>query len=124
MNAPYERSADHSQPEPRRRGQREGEPTIPKSYTVPFPVVLELRRAAREYGSLGRALQVGSELAIRLRKLPAVARADREMLVRLTYKLPPRTVRVIQELAQSQYEGDSGRAIAACVKLLKVKKLD
>jgi hypothetical protein len=69
-------------------------------------------------------LQVGSELAIRLRKPPPVAKANRELLVRLTYKLPPRTVRVIEELAQSQYNGDTGRAIAACVKLLKVKKLN
>jgi hypothetical protein len=33
-------------------------------------------------------------------------------------KLPPRTIQVIQELAQEQYDGDAGQAITACVKFL------
>src|SRR5947209_2240373 len=109
---------------PRRRGQGDIAPTIPKSYTLPFPVILELRRAAKDYGSQGRALQVGSELAIRLKKLPSVEKPDPEMLMRMTYKLPPRTIQVIEELAQEQYDGDAGQAITACVKVLKMKKID
>jgi hypothetical protein len=109
---------------PRRRGQGDIAPTIPKSYTLPFPVILELRRAAKEYGSQGRALQVGSEIAIRLRKLPSVQKPDKDMLMRMTYKLPPRTVHVIEELAQAEYGGDTGQAITACVKILKIKKID
>ena len=110
--------------QPRRRGQGDIAPTIPKSYTLPFPVILELRRAAKDYGSQGRALQVGSELAIRLKRLPPVEKPDRDMLMRMTYKLPPRTIQVIEELAQEQYDGDAGQAITACVKVLKMKKID
>ena len=109
--------------EPRRRGQGDIAPTTPKSYTLPFPVVLEIRRAARDYGSQGRALQVASEIIIRMRKPPSVAPADPELLIRTTYKLTPRTIHLIDELARTQY-GDPGQAIAACIKTLKMKKID
>ena len=36
---------------PRRRGQGDIEPTTPKSYTLPFASILEIRRVAGEYGS-------------------------------------------------------------------------
>jgi hypothetical protein len=121
---PDERKSKLPKLKPRRRGQGDIAPTIPKSYTLPFPVILELRRAAKDYGSQGRALQVGSELAIRLTKLPAVEPPERDMLMRMTYKLPPRTIQVIAELAKTQYGGDAGQAITACVKALKMKKID
>jgi len=108
---------------PRRRGQGDIEPTTPKSYTLPFEVILEIRRVAREYGSQGRALQVGTELLIRMRKLPSVSPADPDTLMRMTYKLTPRTIRLIEQLANTQYE-DAGQAIAACLKTLKMKKID
>ena len=108
---------------PRRRGQGDIEPTTPKSYTLPFEVILEIRQAAREYGSQGRALQVGTELLIRMRKLPAVAPADPDTLMRMTYKLTPRTIRLIDELAHSQY-ADAGQAIAASLKTLRMKKIE
>jgi hypothetical protein len=107
---------------PRRRGQGDIEPTTPKSYTLPFEVILEIRRVAREYGSQGRALQVGSELLIRMRKLPAVAPPDPDTLMRMTYKLTPRTIRLIDELGQSHYT-NAGQAISACLKTLKMKKI-
>lgn len=108
---------------PRRRGQGDIEPTTPKSYTLPYYVILELRQLAREYGSQGRALQVGSEILKRMRRPPAVGRPDPDTLMRMTYKLPPRTIRVIDELAQNEYE-DAGQAIAASLKTLKMKKID
>ena len=108
---------------PRRRGQGDIEPTTPKSYTLPFEVILEIRQAAREYGSQGRALQVGTELLIRMRRLPAVAPADPDTLMRMTYKLTPRTIRLIDELAHSQY-ADAGQAIAASLKTLRMKKIE
>ena len=107
---------------PRRRGQDDVSPTVAKSYTLPFPVVLEIRRAVKDYGSQGRALQVASELAIRMKKPPAVRPVDPEMLMRMTYKLTPRTIQLIDELARKQY-GNSGQAIAACIKTLKMKKI-
>ena len=108
---------------PRRRSPAEIAPTAPRSYTLPFPVILEIRRAAKEYGSQGRALQVASEILIRLRRPPAVAPPNPELLMRMTYKLTPRTIRLIDELARTQY-GDAGRAIAACMQTLKLRKID
>ena len=108
---------------PRRRGQGDIEPTTPKSYTLPYYVILELRKLASQYGSQGRALQVATEIAARLRRPPAVGRPDRNMLMRMTYKLPPRTIRVIQDLAHTHYE-DAGQAIEGSLKTLKMKKID
>jgi hypothetical protein len=108
----------------RGRAQSEIAPTAPKSYTLPFPVILEIRRAAKEYGSQGRALQVASEILIRMRKkVPAGSPPEPEMLMRMTYKLTPRTIRLIDELARTQY-GDAARAIAACMETLKLKKIE
>ncbi|MBZ5521367.1 MAG: hypothetical protein LAP21_03820 [Acidobacteriia bacterium] len=106
---------------PRRRGQGDAAPTTPKSYTVPFSAIVELRRAVVEHGSQGRALQVGAELAIRMDDPPEVAEPSPETMVRMTYKLLPRTIRLIAELAEARY-GTTGKAIAACVKALKIKK--
>jgi hypothetical protein len=108
---------------PRRRGQGDAAPTVPRSYTLPFPVIVELRRAVAEHGSQGRALQVASELAIRMRKKPLVEKADPEVQMRMTYKLLPRTIELIEELARTEY-GTPGQAIAGCVKALKMTEVD
>jgi hypothetical protein len=114
---------EHESGKLRRRGQAEIAPTAPRSYTLPFPVILEIRRAAKEYGSQGRALQVASEILIRLKKPPAVSPPNPELLMRMTYKLTPRTIRLIDELARTQY-GDAGRAIAACMQTLRLRKIE
>ena len=108
---------------PRRRGQGDAAPTTPKSYTVPFAAIVELRQAVAEYGSQGRALQVATELAIRMKKPPAVEDPNPEELIRMTYKLLPRTIQLIEELARTEY-GTTGKAIAGCVKALKIKKFN
>ena len=108
---------------PRRRGQGDAAATVPKSYTLPFPVVLELRQAVKDYGSQGRALQVAAELISRMNKLPEVEEPDPQVQVRMTYKLLPRTIQQIDELAQTKY-GTPGKAIVACMKALKIKKFD
>jgi hypothetical protein len=107
---------------PRRRGQGDIEPTTPKSYTLPFAAILEIRRVAREYGSQGRALQVASEILVRMKKPPSVGPVDPDTLMRMTYKLTPRTIRLIDELARTQYD-DAGQAISACLKTLSMKKI-
>src|SRR5438270_11457201 len=89
---------------PRRRGQGDIEPTTPKSYTLPFETILEIRRVARDYGSQGRALQVGSELLTRMRRQPSVPPVDPNTLMRMTYKLTPRTIRLIDELSRTTYD--------------------
>lgn len=108
---------------PRRRGQGDIEPTTPRSYTLPFNVILDLRKLAPEYGSQGRALQVATEIATRLRKPPAATRFDPETLTRMTYKLTPRTIRLIDDLTRTHYE-DAGQAIEASLKTLSMKKID
>jgi hypothetical protein len=124
---PNSPSKPNLNPEPARRGPGrpagDTPPTVPKSYTLPFPVVLEIRRAKKEYGSQGRVLQVGSELLSRLTKKPSVPVSDPDSLVRMTYKLVPRTIQLIDDLARTVY-GDEGRAIAACVEALKRKKIE
>jgi hypothetical protein len=109
---------------PRRRGQGDIEPTTPKSYTIPFPVLLEIRQLAPEYGSQGRAIQVASELLLRMKKPPnAGPPMDPKMMVRMTYKLPPRTIKVIDELAHTQYDS-AAEVITASMKTLKMKKIE
>ena len=80
MKSSHNKNNKESKPSklrPRRRGQGDIEPTTPKSYTLPFASILEIRRVAREYGSQGRALQVASEILVRMKNPPAVAPADR-----------------------------------------------
>jgi len=108
---------------PRRRGKGDIEPTTPKSYTLPFNVILDLRKLAPEYGSQGRALQVSTEIAARLRNPPTPTPHDPDTLMRMTYKLTPRTIRLIDELAHTHYE-DAAQAIEASLKTLKMKKID
>jgi hypothetical protein len=122
-NAKPERKDTLPKLTPRRRGQGDVEPTTPKSYTLPYYVILELRKLAAEYGSQGRALQVATEITMRLRKPPSVNPPDPDTLMRMTYKLTPRTIRLIDELARTQYD-DAGQAISACLKTLSMKKLN
>jgi hypothetical protein len=107
---------------PRRRGQGDIEPTVPKSYTLAFNSVLGIRHAAPDYGSQGRALQVASELLWRMRNPPSVASPDPKTLTRMTYKLTPRTIRLIDELARTEYE-NAGQVIAACLKTLRMRRI-
>jgi len=108
---------------PRRRGQSDTAPTKAKSYTIPFSVRLEIRKMAPEYGSQGRAIQVGSELLLRMINLPAAELPEAlNQMVRTTYKLPPRTIKVIDELAHTEYDS-AGEVITASMKTLKMKKI-
>ena len=51
-----------------------------------------------------------------------VPQPDPEQIKRRTYKLSPRTIQVIEQLAETEY-GDPGQVLAASMKILKVKKL-
>ena len=107
---------------PRRRGEPDTPGTAPKTYKLPLAVILEIRKAASLYGSQGRALQVGSEILVRMAKPLAVPQPDPDSIRRMTYKLAPRTIEVIQKLSETAYE-DPGQVLAACVKALKLKNL-
>lgn len=107
---------------PRRRGEPDTPPTVAKSYTLPVSVFLAIRKAAGEYGSQGRAVQVGSEILSRLQDPIPVKEASPSSQIRMTYKLAPRTVRLIHHLKETAYQS-SGQVLAACMKALKLKGL-
>jgi len=107
---------------PRRRGQPDTPGTEPKTYKLPLSVILEIRKVASLYGSQGRAVQVGSEILARMANPLSVPRPILYSIRRMTYKLAPRTISVIQELSETSYE-DHGQVLAACVMALKLKNL-
>jgi hypothetical protein len=94
--------------------------TVAKRYTsIPEFAVQEIRKAAKVYGSQGRALQVATEILIRMRKRPLVPREANSVVTKMTYKLVPRTVELIDELAGSVYK-DRCEVFAACIEALKI----
>ena|SRR5579859_3010479 len=105
----------------RLKARRLGEKTQAKAFTLQKPVLKEIRKAAGIYGSQGRALQVGSELLFRMKK-PLRLAALKAPMVRMTYRLAPRTIEVIGKLSGTMYEDDP-HVLAACVEALKIKKL-
>ena len=107
---------------PRRRGEPDTPGTEPKTYELPFDVILEIRKMASIYGSQGRAVQVGSELLVRLPKPISVPQRDPASFKRRSYKLSPRTIEVIEQLSERDYD-NPGQVLAASMKILKVKKL-
>lgn len=105
-----------------RRGRYLGPSTRARSYTLPVGVMFAVRKCAPAYGSQGRAIQVGVELLWRLSKPIRVPRFTPEYLVRWTFKLTPRTIKLIERLAETQYESQ-GQVLAACMQILKMKKV-
>lgn len=114
--------SNRKQFKPRHRGEEDTPATTPKSYTLPMPVFLQIRKAASIYGSQGRAIQVGSEILARLKKPLPVEHPKAESLTRMTYKLSPRTIELIEELVGTGYR-DAGEVLAASMKALEIKNL-
>ena len=115
-------SKDTSRWKPRRRGEPDTPPTVAKSYTLPVTAYLAIRKVAGLYGSQGRALQVGTEILSRLEDPLEVKKPAKSSLKRMTYKLVPRTVELIQRLSETVYESRA-ETLAACVEALKLKNL-
>src|SRR5579859_1912983 len=116
---PRKRSAKRST-FPRRVRKPAEELTVAKRYTtIPVSAVKEFRKASKIYGSQGRALQVATELLIRMRKRPLLLPESNSVVTQMTYKLVPRTVELIDELADSVYENRE-QVFAACVEALKM----
>lgn len=107
---------------PRRRGEPDTPPTVAKRYTLPVSAYLAIRKVASLYGSQGRALQVGTEILSRLEDPLEVKKPTKSSQKRMTYKLVPRTVELIQRLSETVYESRS-ETLAACVEALKLKNL-
>jgi hypothetical protein len=123
MSPSFEKDKKAVKLKPRRRGEPDTPGTEPKTYNLSFDVILEIRKAASIYGSQGRAVQVGSELLVRLPKRISVPHSDPASIKRRTYKLSPRTIKVIEQLSETEYD-DPGQVLAACMKILKVKRLN
>jgi hypothetical protein len=85
-------------------------------------VAEEQRQATRLYGSLGRALQVATEMLIRMRKRPPPAARSRSGTIAVTFKLLPRTIELIDELANSVYDSRE-QVFLACIEVLKMSDI-
>jgi hypothetical protein len=95
-----------------------GEPvTTTRRYAVPVPVLKAIRNVTPQYGSQGRALQVGTEILIRMKRRVQLKSIDGVPMTRMTFKLLPRTIDLIDELAE-QY-GDPARVFCAALHVLQ-----
>jgi hypothetical protein len=95
---------------------------VAKRYTVPAYAVDEIKKAAPNYGSQGRALQVATEMLIRMEKPPEPDQQTPE-LTRMTFRIHKRTAELIDTLSRMKYNNDRGQVFSACVKVLKMKRI-
>ena len=95
-------------------------------YTVPVETAKEVKKAGSVYGSQGRALQVATEMLIRMENPPPPkTESGREppALVRISLRLHKRTFELIRSLSRVKYNDDPGQVVSACVKVLKMKRI-
>lgn len=92
--------------------------TVAKTYKVSEAVIEAIERVAPMHGSKGRALQVATELLIRMPKPIDVPDALKERpLILKTYKVTPRTVELIDKMVEAY--GRQSDVLAACAEILK-----
>ena len=108
----------HVEPSKKRTAKSKGTHTIAKRYKLPGAIVTRLKKEAPQHGSIGRALQLATDLLVRLNKplkieMPEGAGAA---VVGQTYKITPRTAALIDRLSV-QY-GTRGAVLAACARIL------
>ena len=106
----------------RRKPAKPGPADVSKRYTLPASAVEAIREAAAQYRSRGRVVQVAAELLTRMDPPPAPDPEPGEMR-RMTYRIPQRTVDILEELAKSNYDNDRAQVFAAGVKAIKMKKI-
>ncbi|HEV2961572.1 MAG TPA: hypothetical protein VG649_07090 [Candidatus Angelobacter sp.] len=116
---PWERPKSKKKKKPKKRGPAD----VSKRYTLPASVVQEIKRAAAEYRTQGRLLQIATELLIRMDPLPAPDPEPGEN-TRMTYRITQRTANIIDELAKSNYNGDRSQVFSACIKAIHTKKIN
>lgn len=106
-----------------RKGGDSADVVITK-YTISVDTAKAIRKAVSTYGSQGRALQVATEMLIRMEDLPAPEpRAEDEEVERVSMRLRKRTYELIRELSELKYGHDTGQVITACMKVLKMKRI-
>lgn len=93
-------------------------------YTVTTDTAKAIRKAAPTYGSQGRALQAATEILIRMEDPPPPEpQVEDSPTVRVSMRLHKRTYELIRELSKLKYGGKPGQVIAACMKVLKMKRI-
>jgi hypothetical protein len=105
---------------------RDSASVVVTKYTIPAETAREIRKAGPIYGSQGRALQVATEVLIRMNRPPEVepfGHVTAPGFVRVSMRLHQRTFDLIRKLAELEYNDDPGQVICACVKVLKMKRL-
>jgi hypothetical protein len=73
-------------------------PSIDKTFKVPIDVIEDLKALALIHESHGRALQVGTELLIRMARKPKVEAVTGVPVEGQTYTILPRTLDLIERL--------------------------
>jgi hypothetical protein len=106
----------------RKKSARPRPEALARRYTLPAWAMEEIKKAAPEYQSHGRVLQVAMEILTRMETPPPPDPQPGDM-AQMTYRIPPRTVDLIEELAKSQYNNDRPQVFAAGMKALKMKKI-
>lgn len=104
---------------------RDSAQVVVTKYTIPAETVREIRKAAPIYGSQGRALQVATEMLIRMEHTPPPEppKGRSPSLVRVSMRLHKRTFELIRKLSEIKYNDDPAQVIKACMKVLRMKKI-
>jgi YesN/AraC family two-component response regulator len=92
-------------------------PSINETFKVPIDVIEDLKALALIHGSHGRALQVGTELLIRLARKPKVEAVTGVPVKGQTYTILPRTLDLIERLLPSY--NNHGHVLRAVVQVLR-----
>ena len=110
-----------------KKGIRKGgdsDDVVITKYTITLDTARAIKKSVPTYGSQGRALQVATEMLIRMEDPPAPEpQAENEETVRVSVRLRKRTHKLIRQLSELKYGHDTGQVIAACVKVLKMKRI-
>jgi hypothetical protein len=107
----------------KRKPKKSGPSDVSKRYTLPESVVQAIKKAAAEYRTQGRVLQIATELLVRMDPVPAPDPEPGEN-TRMTYRIPQRTANIIDELAKSNYNNDRSQVFSACIKAINTKKIN
>src|SRR5258708_11144833 len=98
---------------------RDSAKVVVTKYTVPNDIAKEIRKAGPIYGSQGRALQVATEVLIRMERPPTVgpvSSTSKSAFVRISMRLYKRTFELIRKMAELEYNDDTGQVITACMR--------
>lgn len=95
---------------------------VAKRYTMPAAAAEQLKKVASSFGSQGRAIQVATEILSRMEAPPTAEMKAREM-TRTTFRLHNSTAELIEALSRKLYDNDRAQVFAACVKVLKMKRI-